>query len=82
MQFKVIRTGVLPLCLTMCVTACAGQSIVVKPAKCLHPSVDARTTAGLVRGLMQYHAAVNTCNALNGYEAEYGHPKATKEASK
>lgn len=54
----------------------------VKPAKCLHPSVDARTTAGLVRGLMQYHAAVNTCNALNGYEAEYGHPKATKEASK
>lgn len=47
----------------------------VKPAKCQHPEVNARTTRGLVQGLMDYHSAVNACNVLNGYEAEYGSPK-------
>lgn len=78
MQLNRAMGGAILLCLMLCATSCAQRSIVVKPVKCLHPVVDVRTQRGLVRGLMDYHAAVNACNTLNGYPAEYGHKEAKK----
>ena len=75
MQSKRIVIGAILLCLTMFGTGCATRSIVVKPTKCLHPQVKSKTVKGLTQALMEYHAAVNTCNVMNGYEAEYGSPK-------
>ena len=52
-------------------TSCVKRSIVREPVKCQHPVVDASTVGGLATGLLDYHAAVNLCNTLNGFPAEY-----------
>lgn len=54
------------LCLCLSVTACAQRSAVNDPVVCVHPEVDARTMGGLTRGLLDYHAALELCNSLNG----------------
>lgn len=75
MRLNRVGIGAAALCLILSAPSCAGRSTVVKPAKCLHPVVDVSNVKGMAEGLMDYHAAVNTCNVLNGYEAEYGSPK-------
>lgn len=54
------------LCLSLSVTACAQRSAVIEPVACQHPLVDPRTNGGLVQGLLDYHAALELCNSLNG----------------
>lgn len=54
----------LPLLLSL--TACVSPSAAVQPIPCEHPVVDVRTNAGVWQGLVDYHAALELCNALNG----------------
>lgn len=58
------------LCLCLSVTACAAPSVASHPVMCQHPEVDAETLGGLSQGLLDYHAAIELCNALNGHEQE------------
>lgn len=58
-------SGALVLCLALSVTACAAPSVALRPVLCQHPVVSADTNEGLARGLLDYHAAVELCNALN-----------------
>ena len=64
-----VRTATL-LCLLLSVTACAAPSVVNPPVPCVHPEVDAATQGGLSQGLLDYHAALELCNALNGHTEE------------
>lgn len=50
-------------------TACASGSAVVEFVPCEHPTVDAKSTGGLAKGLLDYADAVDTCNTLNGHPA-------------
>ena len=54
----------LPLLLSL--TACASPSVAPQPVPCRHPIVDPRTAQGVWQGLIDYHAAVELCNSLNG----------------
>lgn len=58
--------GVLALSLMLLLTGCAARSAAIEPVPCVHPSVQTRTHAQLVQGLLAYHAEVERCNALNG----------------
>lgn len=58
------------LCLMLSLTACASTSAVNDPVACQHPLVDTRTHSGLVQGLLDYHTALELCNALNGTKKE------------
>ena len=60
-----IPNGVLGLFLAVSVTACAAPYAAREPILCNHPTVDVTTNQGLARGLLDYHAAVELCNALN-----------------
>lgn len=59
--------GAVLLSLGLSLTGCAAPSVAVEPALCQHPLVDATTHQGLVQGLLDYHAAIELCNALNGH---------------
>jgi hypothetical protein len=54
------------LLLCLSVTACAQRSAVNDPVACVHPLIDAGTYGGLTQGLLDYHAALELCNSLNG----------------
>ena len=58
--------SVILLCLCLSVTACASVSAVNDPVPCVHPLVDPASAGGLVQGLLDYHAALELCNSLNG----------------
>lgn len=62
---QTLKIGTL-LCLCLFVTACAAPSVVNKPIACVHPVVDPSTRGGLYQGLLDYHAALELCNDLNG----------------
>jgi hypothetical protein len=62
---RILSTAML-LCLCLSVTACAQRSAVSNPVACVHPLVDPRTAGGLAQGLLDYHAALELCNSLNG----------------
>ena len=69
MRYLTILRGVMSVPLLMLLAACATQeSIVVPPVhKCIHPTIDPTTNAGLVRGILMYHDSLDTCNAENGF---------------
>lgn len=54
------------LCLMPSITGCASAYVAAEFIPCQHPTVDASTQGGLVRGLLDYADAVDTCNTLNG----------------
>jgi len=54
------------LLLSLSVSACAQRSAVNDPVACVHPVVAAGTYGGLAQGLLDYHAALELCNSLNG----------------
>ncbi|QQO90816.1 putative Rz1-like protein [Pseudomonas phage Bertil] len=56
------------LCLCLSLTACASVSAVNDPVPCVHPLVDPRTAGGMAQGLLDYHAALELCNSLNGVQ--------------
>lgn len=58
------------LSLALSLTGCAAPSAAVEAVPCQHPLVDARTHQGLVQGLLDYHAAIELCNALNGHSTK------------
>lgn len=62
---RTLYGGIL-LCLCLSVTGCATPSGAVNPVTCQHPQVDPRSNAGLAQGLLDYHAALELCNSLNG----------------
>lgn len=62
---------VMLLCLCLFVTSCAAPSVVNQHVPCQHPEVDAETNGGLLQGLLDYHAALELCNALNGVTYDY-----------
>lgn len=68
MSYPKYLRGVMLMCLSLSVTACAAPSVVLSPTPCLHPEVDASSQGGLAKGLLDYHAAVELCNSLNGVQ--------------
>lgn len=59
------------LLLSLSVTACAQRSAVNDPVACVHPEVAVGTYGGLVQGLLDYHAALELCNSLNGVNHDH-----------
>ena len=66
-MLRLIGAGL--LCLSVSLTGCASTSSAGDWKPCVHPAVDARTNAGLVKGLADYYAELELCNALNGATA-------------
>ena len=62
--------GATMLYLLMFVTGCASTSPapLCAPEKCSTPVVDVSTNGGLVEALRAYQAAIEQCNAKNGFE--------------
>lgn len=65
-------TGGMLLCLLLSVTGCASTSPapLCAPQRCLAPVVDPTLQGGLVEALRAYHAALEACNASNGFMPE------------
>ena len=67
-----ILTGGMLLCLLMFVTGCASSppAPLCEPQRCLAPVIDPTLQGGLVEAVRAYHAALEACNALNGFMPE------------
>ncbi|UAW53810.1 hypothetical protein pphageT12_59 [Pseudomonas phage pphageT12] len=64
--WQITRGGLIVLSLSLSVTSCASVSAVQEFSPCQHPLVDVTSSGGLSQGLLDYSAAIDQCNALNG----------------
>ena len=65
-------SGGMLLCLLLCVTACANAppAPLCAPQRCVLPVIDPTLQGGLAEAVLAYHAALEQCNASNGFQPE------------
>lgn len=70
MLSKRMLNGLLVVCLSLSLTACASVACapVVAPQACPKPSIDPTTQGGLSEAVSDLQEALYACDALNGVE--------------